>query len=86
LSDCPELVVVAGPNGVGKTTLALEYASEKGIPYVGADAIAETISADDPANARIEAGRQFLQSVDDHLSQEESLVVETTLSVVHSAT
>ncbi len=76
----PELVVVAGPNGVGKTTLAREYAFDKGIPYIGADAIAETISPTEPAIARIEAGRRFLLSVDDHLSQEESLVVETTLS------
>jgi predicted ABC-type ATPase len=60
--------------------LAIEYASEKRIPYVGADAIAETISANDPAGARIEAGRQFLQSVDDHVSRRKSLVVETTLS------
>jgi len=80
LADSPELVVVAGPNGGGKTTLALEYASEKGIPYVGADTIAATISADDPASVRIEAGRQFLLTVDDYLSQQESLVVETTLS------
>ena len=80
MTDSPELLIVAGPNGAGKTTLAREYASETGIPYVGADAIAETISADNPASARMEAGRQFLRIVDEYLSQRESLVVETTLS------
>ncbi len=72
LTGLPELLVVAGPNGTGKTTLAREYAATKRIPYIGADAIAESISADDAAGARIEAGRPFLQLVDDYLSRMES--------------
>lgn len=64
----------------GKTTLALEYSSQSGVTYIGADAIAESISPGDPVPARLEAGKRFLTAVDEHLSRHESLVVETTLS------
>ena len=80
MADCPELLVVAGPNGAGKTTLAIDYASKSGVTYIGADAIAETLAPQDPASVRLESGRRFLQSVHDHLSRKESLIVETTLS------
>ena len=74
------MLVVGGPNGAGKTTFAREYALVSRFTYLGADAIAESIAPDDPASARFDAGRQFIQSVDDHLSTQQSLVVETTLS------
>jgi predicted ABC-type ATPase len=80
LADSPQLLVVGGPNGAGKTTLAREYASVTGITYLGADAIAESLAPNDPASARFDAGRQFIESVDEHLSRQQSLIVETTLS------
>lgn len=76
----PELLVVAGPNGSGKTSLALEYARQTGLTYVSADAIAEVLSPDNPLSVRFEAGRRFLESINEHLSSSTSPVVETTLS------
>lgn len=64
LLDKPQLLIVGGPNGSGKTTVAMKYATAEGIPYIGADAIAASLAPDDPTSARIEAGRQFIQSVD----------------------
>jgi predicted ABC-type ATPase len=82
LADSPQLLIVGGPNGAGKTTLAREYASQTGVTYLGADDIAESIAPGNAASARVDAGRQFLQSMDVSLSQRQSIVVETTLSGV----
>ncbi len=75
-----ELLIVAGPNGSGKTTFALECIARNSIPYLSADAIAEEIAPENPAAARIPAGRRFLTAVDQRLSGSESFVIETTLS------
>jgi predicted ABC-type ATPase len=80
MGDSARLLIVGGPNGSGKTTLAIEYAAELGFPYVGADAIAETLDPEDPSRVRIAASRQFIQTVDGHISNQQSLVVESTLS------
>ncbi len=77
-----ELLVVAGPNGSGKTTFALEYAAQAGVAYLGADAIAEEIAPGNALSARFQAGRLFFKSVNDRLRGNESFVVETTLSGV----
>ncbi len=80
LADTPQLLVVGGPNGSGKTTVALQYASSEAIAYIGADAIAALIAPDDPTSARVEAARQFIRSVDDTIADKRSCVVESTLS------
>ena len=41
--DRPAELLVDGLNGAGKTSLAREYASAKGIVYLGADEIAEML-------------------------------------------
>ena len=80
MADLPELLVVAGPNGSGKTTLALAFAADSGVPYLGADAIAEQLAPSDPSSARLESGRRFIDALDDHVARRESVIVETTLS------
>lgn len=82
MAESPQLLVVGGPNGAGKTTLAHEYASQKSTVYLGADEIAESIAPGNAASARIEAGREFLKAIDQHVSRRQSIVVETTLSGV----
>ena len=74
------MLIVAGPNGCGKTTFALEYVRQVGVAYLSADAIAEEISPADAHSARFQAGRRFLAAVNDRLSGAESFVIETTLS------
>lgn len=80
MPDKPHLLIVGGPNGCGKTTVAMQYATAADIPYIGADAIAASLSPDDPASARVEAGRRFIGSVAEAIASNESCVVESTLS------
>lgn len=78
--DAPQLLIVGGPNGSGKTTVALEYSNEYGLPYLGADAIAATLNPADPAAADFVAARRFIESFGEHVSQATSFVCESTLS------
>jgi len=75
-----QLTVVAGPNGSGKTTLAHAYLQQREARYLGADAIAEELSPGLPEKAQIEAGRRFLEALEDALKEDQSLLVESTLS------
>jgi predicted ABC-type ATPase len=75
----PELYVVAGPNGTGKTTLFKQIVPE-GIEYINADLIAKVIrekagglNTQDLANT--EASRIFFEKV----QRNESFAIETNL-------
>jgi predicted ABC-type ATPase len=76
----PKLIIIGGPNGCGKTTLALKYSAMSGLKYLGADSIAEQLSPGSPAAVAIKAARLFSAQLDESLGQEESLIVESTLS------
>lgn len=80
MPDKPQLLIVGGPNGSGKTTVAVQYAATEGIAYIGADAIAASLDPVDPTSARVEAGRRFMRSVGDTIASKRSCVVESTLS------
>ena len=80
LAETPQLVIVGGPNGSGKTTLALECADELALPYIGADAIAVALNPLDPAAVHTAAAREFIRSIEKHISQKNSFVCESTLS------
>ncbi len=75
-----ELVVVGGPNGAGKTTLALKYASVRESSYLAADKIAAEILPADPSSVKVEAASRFVQLLDEALTTERCLIVESTLS------
>ena len=76
----PQLLVLGGANGSGKTTVARKYAETAGFAYLGADDIAQALSRDDPASQRVAAGREFVRLLQDKLQARESVIVETTLS------
>ncbi|NQU20228.1 MAG: AAA family ATPase [Candidatus Nealsonbacteria bacterium] len=80
MTTSKQLIVVAGPNGSGKTTFALEYLAERAYVYLSADAIAEGLSPDAPERKQFAAGRQFLAALEEGLASDESLLVESTLS------
>jgi predicted ABC-type ATPase len=54
-----ELVIIAGANGVGKTTFARAFLQEYDYEFLNADEIAKTLSAENPAK-KINI-RKFLQ-------------------------
>ena len=80
LTTSKQLIVVAGPNGSGKTTFALEYLTEHPCVYLSADAIAEELSPGTPERKQFAAGRLFLAALEDGLASDGSLLVESTLS------
>jgi predicted ABC-type ATPase len=75
-----QLIVVGGANGAGKTTFAVEFAEQRSLPYLGADAIATEMLPRNPSAVRIAAGREFLTRIGSAIAGKESLVVESTLS------
>ncbi len=76
----PNAIIVCGPNGVGKTTLAMEYQKIHPFKYLGADAIAYELNAKAPSLVKIQAGRLFIDKVSQHISSGDDLIIETTLS------
>lgn len=77
-----KILIIAGPNGSGKTTFALEFLpNEAGCPiFVNADLIAAGLSPFQPEVATIKAGRLMLKEIAEHVERGESFAFETTLS------
>src|SRR6266478_6408258 len=78
----PTLYVIAGPNGVGKTTFADEYLPEeaKQLEFVNADLIARGLSPYDPEAVAIEAGKIALKRIRELIEQKVGFTWETTMS------
>jgi predicted ABC-type ATPase len=77
-----DLYIIAGPNGVGKTTFAREflphYADCKN--FVNADLIAQGVAPFSPETAALRAGRMMLNEIRSFSKRRESFAFETTLS------
>ena len=77
----PIAVIIAGPNGSGKTTFAKVYLPMLGVRhFVNADLIAAGLSPLEPERAAIQAGKLMLTQIDQHVCAGESFGIETTLS------
>lgn len=77
----PQVYIIAGPNGSGKTTFAREWIKEVKLPFLNADDIAAEIAEDSKfSKVRIKAGRQFLNRLKGIIEKKQSIIVETTLS------
>ena len=76
------IVIIAGPNGVGKTTFAREFLpTDAELPnFVNADLIAAGLSPFAPDLAAFKAGRIMLETIADYARHGESFSFETTLS------
>jgi predicted ABC-type ATPase len=76
------ILIIAGPNGAGRTTFAAEFLpNEAGCPlFVNADLIAAGLSPFRPELAVVRAGRLMLQQIHEHARRHESFAFETTLS------
>jgi predicted ABC-type ATPase len=77
-----DLYIIAGPNGVGKTTFAQEflpnYADCKN--FVNADLIAQAMAPFSPETAAVRAGRIMLHEIRSFAKRRVSFAFETTLS------
>ena len=77
-----ELYIIAGPNGVGKTTFAStflpKYADCKN--FINADLIAQGMSPFSPEAAAVRAGRLMLSEIRFFSRRRDTFAFETTLS------
>ncbi len=76
------IVIIARPNGVGKTTFAREFLpTDAELPnFVNADLIAAGLSPFTPELVAFKAGRIMLETIADYVKRGESFSFETTLS------
>ena len=75
-------VIIAGPNGSGKTTFAGQFLPREGecFQFINADHIAAGVSPFAPAQAAMLAGRLMLEELRRHVEKRENFAIETTLS------
>jgi len=80
--DNPNLYIIAGCNGAGKTTVAMAVLPEvlNCEEFVNADEIAKGLSPFHPEEMAIEAGKLMLKRIDTLLGQRKSFAMETTLA------
>ena len=78
----PNVYIIAGPNGSGKTTFATQFLPNyvHCTNFINADLIAKGLSPFDPALAAIKAGKLVLKQIDEYSKQKASFAFETTLS------
>lgn len=78
----PELYIIAGCNGAGKTTASMSILPEvlNCREFVNADAIAAALSPFNPESVAFEAGRIMLNRVRQLLSEGVDFAFETTLA------
>lgn len=78
----PHLIIIAGPNGSGKTTTApalLQNAAQVD-DFVNADTIARGLSAFQPEKTSIQAGRVMLSRIHLLAKEKSNFAFETTLA------
>jgi predicted ABC-type ATPase len=78
----PTLYIIAGPNGVGKTTFANRYLPQEArqLEFVNADLIARGLSPFDPDSVSIEAGKIALKRIRELIVEKVGFTWETTMS------
>jgi len=74
------LIIVGGPNGSGKTTIAREILAEQDYHYISADDIAYEFSPNDPASVKIQAGKIFFDRLQQAVEEKHNILIESTLS------
>jgi predicted ABC-type ATPase len=76
-----EVIIVAGGNGVGKTTFAHEFLLENpDYEFLNADEIAKELSPDDPHSSKLSAGKVFFKKLVEYVRDGKSFLIESTLS------
>lgn len=82
MSPPPTIYLIAGPNGVGKTTFAREFLPRevKCLRFMNADEVARGLSPFAPETAGLRAGRVLIGEIREALATRVSFGWESTLS------
>ena len=76
-------MIIAGPNGSGKTTFVSEYLRDSEMSvYISADAIAERLVSrpEEMDSVKIQAGRLFIKEIHELIEAGTDFIVEVTLA------
>lgn len=76
----PNLFIIAGPNGSGKTTISKIILEKHLFEYLNADEIAMNMSQEAIEKVRISAGKLLISRFDKLIQNGVSICIETTLS------
>jgi predicted ABC-type ATPase len=78
----PDLYIIAGCNGAGKTTAAYTLLPTvfETVEFVNADEIARGLSPLNPTGVAFQAGRIMLERMEQLIQEQKSFAFETTLS------
>lgn len=78
----PNLYIISGCNGAGKTTASLTVLPETldCNEFVNSDEIAKGLSPLNPTGAQYAAGKLMLERIKKHLSEKSDFAIETTLA------
>ncbi|MBU3679728.1 MAG: Zeta toxin family protein [Candidatus Kapabacteria bacterium] len=78
----PYIIIVAGPNGVGKSTFAQWYLKDfpDCVGIVDADVIARDLQHLPESGRNVAAGRIALETIEQHIHHRRSFAIESTLS------
>lgn len=74
------LYFIAGANGSGKTTFAINFSNLENLKFINADEIAKRYDPKDIQKYKVKAGKEFFKQLDSSLDENKSFVIETTLS------
>jgi predicted ABC-type ATPase len=76
----PTFTIIAGVNGSGKTTFALDYFKNTKVNFINADLIATGLSPNNPDISQFLAGKLMLKEIDKCIKAKQSFAIETTLA------
>jgi len=74
------LYIMAGANGSGKTTFAINFSELENFKFINADEIAKTYDPNDIQKYKVKAGKEFFRELSLSLNDTKSFIIETTLS------
>ena len=74
------LFIIAGANGSGKTTFAMNFAQLENLKFINADEIAKEYDPNDIQKYKMKAGKKFFEELYLSLHENNSFIIETTLS------
>ena len=75
-----ELIIIAGPNGSGKTTFARSFLQEKKFEFLNADEIAVEIGSKKKRANPVAAGKEYFKRLEILFKKKKNIIIESNLS------